>query len=189
MTTRELVASWPDAATEDGRRLHALLESSFGMVWRTLRRLGVPAASVEDAAQQAWMTLAQNLSRAEPGKERSFLFGIVLRVAADHRRRAARSREVPPSDLEPEDTSNVPADELVEQRETREMLDQALSCLAPHLRAVFVMYEIEELSSAEIAATLDVPTGTVASRLRRARELFTAEVTRMRARRARKGTP
>jgi RNA polymerase sigma-70 factor (ECF subfamily) len=49
-------------------------------------------------------------------------------------------------------------------------------------RSVFVLFELEELTVPEIAAMLDLPIGTVASRLRRGRELFRAAATRMRAR-------
>jgi RNA polymerase sigma-70 factor (ECF subfamily) len=51
------------------------------------------------------------------------------------------------------------------------------------LRAVFVLYELEQLTSAEIAELLQIPPGTVASRLRRARESFESCVARLRARR------
>jgi len=49
------------------------------------------------------------------------------------------------------------------------------------LRAVFVLFELEEMSTPEIADLLEIPTGTVASRLRRAREEFQKLVTRLRA--------
>jgi RNA polymerase sigma-70 factor (ECF subfamily) len=44
--------------------------------------------------------------------------------------------------------------------------------LSLELRAVFVLYELEDFTMAEIARTLELPPGTVASRLRRARETF-----------------
>jgi RNA polymerase sigma-70 factor (ECF subfamily) len=50
------------------------------------------------------------------------------------------------------------------------------------LRAVFTLYELEELKMNEIAELLGVPAGTVASRLRRAREHFEAQVARLQAR-------
>jgi RNA polymerase sigma-70 factor (ECF subfamily) len=48
---------------------------------------------------------------------------------------------------------------------------------------VFVLFELEGMTMAEIATSLDVPPGTVASRLRRARELFAAAVSRIESRR------
>lgn len=59
-----------------------------------------------------------------------------------------------------------------------------LGALAPELRTVFVLFEFERLSSPEIAALLTLPLGTVASRLRRAREEFHLAATELRARRA-----
>jgi RNA polymerase sigma-70 factor, ECF subfamily len=52
------------------------------------------------------------------------------------------------------------------------VLDALLASLPLDLRTVFVLYELEELTMAEIARALDLPMGTVASRLRRARETF-----------------
>jgi RNA polymerase sigma-70 factor (ECF subfamily) len=57
------------------------------------------------------------------------------------------------------------------------------------LRVVFVLFELEEMTTAEIATLLEIPSGTVASRLRRARETFEDHVARVRARRMARGTP
>jgi RNA polymerase sigma-70 factor (ECF subfamily) len=57
-----------------------------------------------------------------------------------------------------------------------------LATLELDLRAVFVLYELEEMTMAEIAVTLELAPGTVASRLRRAREAFEAAAASMRAR-------
>ena len=60
----------------------------------------------------------------------------------------------------------------MEQREALEHIDAILERMEESLRTVFVLHEIEELTMAEISETLQVPAGTVASRLRRAREQF-----------------
>ena len=60
-----------------------------------------------------------------------------------------------------------------------QLCDLALSKVNPELAEVFVLYEIEGLSSPEIAALLEIPLGSVASRLRRAREQFSAAVARI----------
>ena len=62
-----------------------------------------------------------------------------------------------------------------------------LDALPMELRAPFVLFELEEVPSAEIAAMLDLPVGTVASRLRRAREEFQKIVARVQARAAFRG--
>jgi RNA polymerase sigma-70 factor (ECF subfamily) len=56
------------------------------------------------------------------------------------------------------------------------MLDRALDALPDELRTVFVLFELESMSGVEIASLLDLPAGTVASRLRRARHLFRASI-------------
>jgi RNA polymerase sigma-70 factor (ECF subfamily) len=63
-------------------------------------------------------------------------------------------------------------DEELDRRRARRVLDQILDQLPSDLRSVFVMCDLEELSMAEAAASLDIPAGTVASRLKRAREAF-----------------
>jgi RNA polymerase sigma-70 factor (ECF subfamily) len=67
-------------------------------------------------------------------------------------------------------------DHLTEQKRYRELLDQVLQNMDDSIRSVFVLYSFEEMTMAEIAALLDIPSGTVASRLRRAREVFKQEI-------------
>jgi RNA polymerase sigma-70 factor (ECF subfamily) len=81
---------------------------------------------------------------------------------------------------EPVDQSLGP-DDLADRQKARALLDQVLDQMDEKVRAVFVLFELEELSTAQIAEMLELPPGTVASRLRRARESFGAIVKRMRA--------
>ena len=62
----------------------------------------------------------------------------------------------------------------------RGVLDQILNHMKPGLRDVFVLFEVEQLTMKEIAGVLELAPGTVASRLRRAREIFQNEVERFR---------
>jgi RNA polymerase sigma-70 factor (ECF subfamily) len=164
------------------------VQDHFDFVWRSLRRLGVASRQVDDACQRVWLVVARKLASIAVGQERAFLFGTALRVASDDRR-AARRR---PEDLSPSDALFDPIDdgprpdEALEQARARAELDAVLGELPLDLRAVFVLFELEELSSPEIAAMLDLPLGTVASRLRRAREAFT-EIAQRRRARARSG--
>jgi RNA polymerase sigma-70 factor (ECF subfamily) len=66
----------------------------------------------------------------------------------------------------------VQTEQLLDQKRARELLDQVLETMTPDLRMVFVLYELEELSMIEISSALEIPQGTVASRLRRARADF-----------------
>jgi RNA polymerase sigma-70 factor, ECF subfamily len=71
-------------------------------------------------------------------------------------------------------------DAAAEMRQRRLILDRVLDALPIDLRTVFILFEIEGLGSPEIASMLSIPVGTVASRLRRAREAFQAEAGRVR---------
>ncbi len=165
-------------ATAD--RLRGLVDQHFDVIWRALRRLGVEPGAVDDGAQQVFLVASRKLATIDPATERAYLLGIAVRVAADARRTQRRRREVPDSEDPPgERASPVPnPEDLVDQKRARELLDDVLAELPEELREVFVLFEIEGLVAPKIAEILGIPGGTVASRIRRARELFQARVER-----------
>lgn len=165
----------------DEVRLRRAFDENFAFVWRYLRRMGMSEADADDAAQQVFVVLSRRLMEVEEGKERAFLCGTAVRVVSDHRRSARRRPERPQAFEEPPDDRPAP-DAVADRRRARALLDDALGQMDDTLRSVFVLFELEEMSTAEIAELLAVPSGTVASRLRRARESFRAIVARMRAR-------
>jgi len=117
-----------------------------------------------------------------------FLFQTAFRVASDSRRTRRRQREVP-DDLLALHTDERPGpDQDLEARLRRAQLDRILDKMPLELRAVFVLSEIEELTMAQIAVLMDIPPGTVASRLRRAREQFSKHVTRLQQKEGEGGT-
>lgn len=162
-------------------RLRGMLADHFDFIWRSLRRFGLSEDRADDAAQQVFLVASNKLDVIEPGRERSFLFGTALRVASDIRRSAAYRREIPHADAGDDLAGGPRPDELVEQKDARAMLDRILDTMDLEIRTVFVLYEIEEMTTAEIAELLEIPSGTAASRLRRAREEFNARLDRMRA--------
>jgi RNA polymerase sigma-70 factor (ECF subfamily) len=171
------------------QRVRHVVDTYFGFIWRSLRRLGVPEANVDDAAQQVFVVAANKLAGVSPMGERGFLFAIALRVAADERRARRRRPEVAVGETAPfAFDPTPPADELVEQRQARAMIDSMLEAMPLELRTVFVLFEMEDLTTMEIADLLELPMGTVASRLRRAREAFQEEIRRFKARSIRGGT-
>ena len=184
MSSSETLAPPAEVAGTVSReaRAQALVREHFGFVWRSLLRLGVPRADAEDALQQVFIVTSQKLDAVEPGRERTFLFAVALRIASRAHRTRHRRREVP--DAEPaEHPDPTPGpDELLDRGRARAALDAILADMPIELRAVFVLYEMEEATIAEIAALLKLPAGTVASRLRRARESFKAAVRRRKAR-------
>lgn len=156
------------AAQQFGR----LVEQHVDFVWRSLRRLGVHESEADDATQQVFLVANQKFAQIRPGKERSFLIGVAMRVAshahrAYQRRQAAQERlseRVPEREPDPE--------HLAQRRQTRERLDRALDELPEHLRIVFVLFELEEMTVDQIAELLEIPRGTAATRLRRSRVVF-----------------
>ena len=104
-------------------------------------------------------------------------------VASSEKRSFARRREVLTGGEEVDVRDSRPgADELIDRRRARELLEELLESLDLDLRAVFVLYELEGLTTPEIARCLELPVGTASSRLRRAREEFRAALTRHQAR-------
>jgi RNA polymerase sigma-70 factor (ECF subfamily) len=169
----------PPPALSD-ERLRELIATNFRVVWRALRRFGVPATTLDDAAQQVFATLSARLADVEPGKERAFVLGIAFRVAANMRRAVARRPELALEDGEPLAHPDPNPEELLELKRRRALLDQALDALSHDQRAVFVLFELEGCSMSEIADALSLPMGTVASRLRRGRDRFEAKVRELR---------
>jgi RNA polymerase sigma-70 factor, ECF subfamily len=169
-------------AAERRGRLERMVKDNHRMVWRVLRRLGVHEDAIEDASQQVFLVAAERLEDIAPTSEGSFIFGIALRVSRSMRRK--HSREAASADVDLSATSLPGPDELSEQRLARERLDRMLQELPLDLRCVFILFELEGLSSPQIAKLVGVPLGTVASRLRRAREQFATVVSEERASRA-----
>jgi RNA polymerase sigma-70 factor (ECF subfamily) len=152
-------------------RVSKLVECYYEDVLRTARKFGVSANDVEDVAQKVFILASRKLNQIELGSERSFLYGTTIRVAGDLVRSAVVRREIAQDDIDPIQTGHN-LDSIVDQFHARAALDHLLSTMPDELRSVFVLYEVEELTMAQISELLRLPTGTVASRLRRSREWF-----------------
>ena len=173
----------PTGAELDNARVGAMLRAHFRDVWRIVRRFGVPESSADDAAQEVFIIAARRLSDIAPGSERPFLFASAVRVAANARRALGARRECAEDESLPEGVDPRPnAEALLDQKRLRQLLDRVLDELSDDLRVCFVLYELEGMSSPEIAELLHIPIGTVASRLRRAREAFELGASKLKAR-------
>jgi RNA polymerase sigma-70 factor, ECF subfamily len=170
-------------STEADEQLRVVFARHFAFVWRSLRRLGVEDAGLDDASQQVWIVVAKRGEEVREETARSLLFEIALRVASGARRAQRRRRDRTRLDDLAEVCDGTPGpDELVDQKRAREILDHVLDTMSFDTRVVFVLYELEQMTVPEITALLDIPSGTVASRLRRGREQFQVEMRRVRAR-------
>ncbi|MGZ3450334.1 MAG: RNA polymerase sigma factor [Polyangiales bacterium] len=161
-----------------------LYDEHFDFVWRSLRRLGLTESDAPDAAQEVFVVVHRKLAEFEGrSKVTTWLFGICMRVASDRRRRASSRHEVLDGDgvIDGIPDSGPDAEHATERRQQRDLVERILDTLPMEQRAVFVLFELEELPGEEIASMLDIPTGTVHSRLRLARQAFRAELARLQA--------
>lgn len=177
------VAAAPSTAAprrEGASGVAEVVAREYESVWRFLRRLGVPAGDVDDAAQRVFARVLAQGERVQAGSERAYLMRAAFRAALELQRERKR-RLSRASAIEVDETSSewVLPDQRVAVREELALLDRVLAELAPDLRAVLTLFEIEEMTFSEIAVALDLPRGTVASRLRRARAQFAEAARRL----------
>jgi len=153
-------------------RVRGAVREHHALVYRLLRRMGVPERDAEDAQQQVFWVFARNLDRIEAGRDKAFLFGVAVRVAQTVRRRLGRLEPVDDGALENLPSPAVGVDDALDERRARAVLDALLEAMPHDLRVVVVLHDLEEWTMRDIATALALPSGTVASRLRRARELL-----------------
>ncbi len=167
---------------EDRLRLTELYRAHYQVIWRTLRRLGFSPEAAADYTQQAYLIAMERLDRIYEGSEKAFLFSTAIffgRTAARKERRLDYTEEV---DVGSDWGGAATA---MDQRQIAlQLLERVLSRMPQDLVTIFSLYEIEGLSSPEIASILGIPLGTVASRLRRARQEFRSRVARLERSRA-----
>jgi len=167
-------------------------EAAFGELMRThyektFRRVVAIVRNEHDArdlCQEIWLAVWQQLGMFR-GQARfsTWVFTLATHRAIDHLRKRRRwfdrflpfsredSESGQPLEFEPAEPSPGP-NAAAEKHERLQRFEQALAALPPGPRAVLALREIEGLSYAEIAATLDCPVGTVMSRLHQARRLL-----------------
>ncbi len=161
------LASGITAATMSPREL---FDSHAAFVWRTLKYQSVAERDLDDASQEVFLVIFRKLPELDGrGSLRAWIYGICMRVASDHRRRASHRREVlvpetPDGAIEPS-----PSAEL-ERSDTREQLTAMIQRLDEDKRAVFVLHEIENLPMNEVALIVQCPLKTAYSRLAAARK-------------------
>ncbi len=175
------------STTGEARRLppsalRQLVQEHYDFIWRLLARLNVTGPEVDDAAQQVFMVLvSRDGLTIKVGSERAFLYGVALRVAKEFRRKSQSQLKhiVPDPEVLIDRTHDVEAD--AERSQARRQLDRILSQMPDNLKEAFILFELEDMSVPQIADLLSIPTGTVASRLRRARANFQKAVLDLRA--------
>jgi RNA polymerase sigma-70 factor (ECF subfamily) len=159
----------------------AIYGQHFRGVWRTLRRLGVADAQLDDAAQDVFVVVHRRLGDFDGRSLRGWLYAIAVRVASDYRREAERRQLVPLGEAIA-DAGPGPG-RFSELNDEVRLLHTLLAQLDVDKRTVFVLAELEQLSVPEIAEALGVNLNTIYSRQRAARVQFEAALRRHRERR------
>jgi RNA polymerase sigma-70 factor (ECF subfamily) len=155
-----------------------LFEEHVAFVWRVLQHLGVAQADLEDTSQEVFLVVHRRLAEFEGRSSvRTWLYGIAARIARRHRDRAYHKRESAAASA-PEPAELPRQHEDLERGRLRALLLAALDALDDDKRAVFVLYEIEEMTMAEVARAVGCPLQTAYSRLHAARRKVAEEVAR-----------
>jgi len=182
-----------------GRSWGELYRDHADFVWRCLRRMGLDSEDAADALHEVFLIVHRREAAfdSSKGTERGWLFGISANVVRAERRKKrpslhadgqepARSYVAPTGDIVGEaswraaDGAGIAAGEQL-----KAALKRAIDDLSPEHRAVFTMFEIEGADCQLIADELEVPVGTVYSRLHKARETLRSALAEFRTAAAR----
>ena len=122
-----------------------------------------------DAVQEGWIEIIRGIGRLDDARAfPAWAYRIVTRRCARHVHRAVRGRRLEAAAAAEACLSAAPAEEITSDRDVQRAR-QAIRDLPPAQQAVVALFYLEELSVGEVAAALDVPVGTVKTRLMHAR--------------------
>lgn len=140
-------------------------------LWQYTRRMVGRDDEARDVLQDVWLRVVRGIPRLRDGSRlRGWLFGIARRTLMD---RLRREYAAPPAgDIDPGDLAAAIDD--IDREAELASLDAALGSLPAAEREILTLFYLRDLSLAELADVLDVPIGTVKSRLFRARRLLRA---------------
>jgi RNA polymerase sigma-70 factor (ECF subfamily) len=164
-------------------------DSYFAFVWRAVANRGVPAAAMDDVVQEVFLVVHRKLAEFEGRSTvRTWLSAIVRRVVSDHvKKRGNQATAQEALDDHPLPSEESPAADL-ERRAAVELVDCLLEKMSDVQREVFVLYELEQLTTREIAELTGTNENTVQTRLKAARKAFQRSLERHRAQSARTET-
>ncbi len=165
-------APWPPPPS-----FRAVYDETAAFALRSLRRLGVRPGDVEDAAQEVFVVVHRKLGEfAGRSSVKTWVFGICLRVASDWRKRAHVRRETGLEAAPDRTSSGETPLRAIAQRQARQHLDRILDALDEDKRAVFILFELEQWSMADVASSVGCPLQTAYARLYAARKQVEAMV-------------
>ncbi|HMA94797.1 MAG TPA: RNA polymerase sigma factor [Polyangiaceae bacterium] len=150
---------------------HDVAEQGARFVPQTLRYLGVSRDVLSDAVQDVFLIALRRLGDFEGRSSlRTWLYGICVNVAHEHRRRARKATYESLTEESPDVVAAASQENELERAEWRRSLNALLDELDENQRAVFVLYEIEELNMREVADALACPLQTAYFRYKSAKQ-------------------
>lgn len=168
------IRAWPGKET-DSKAVEAcqrgdpvaqrrLYEASHRNVYRLMVRM-VGLQDAADLTQQVFLQVFRRIGQfSGQAQIGTWIYRVAVNEALQHFRRSKCSRVLTltqePMDVSPDSFANV---------DDKELLEHALARLEPELRSAYLVREVEGLTYSEIAEALEIPEGTVGSRLNRAR--------------------
>ena len=171
-----------EAGVVESLDFNSLVDSYQDKLYNVVLRMVGNADDALDIVQEAFLKAYRSLSRFKgQSKVYTWLYRIAVNTALSFRRSAAVqmsrssvSLDDNPHGEEKESKRKIPDSTYngstgAEQSETKEHITRAITELEPELRTVVVLRDLEDLSYEEIAEILEVPKGTVKSRLHRGR--------------------
>ncbi|HEY6507712.1 MAG TPA: sigma-70 family RNA polymerase sigma factor, partial [Vicinamibacterales bacterium] len=135
-------------------------ETYAPFAWSVLALLGVAPADIPDVSQEVFLVLHRRWKEIDLDRSlKSWLYGVCARKAAEYRRSRHARKEVVTAEP-PEGRVEGSAEDVVDRNRAAALLDWALDQLDDDRRAVFVLYEIQDLTIAEVAAAVGCPLQT-----------------------------
>jgi RNA polymerase sigma-70 factor (ECF subfamily) len=181
------------AGAGDARAFRAWVEAVTPTVYRLAFRMLRSGADAEDVVQETMVRAWQNLGgMQDPQASLAWVCRVARNVATDRARsrgRGAMGHSVP---LEGDDARDwahrltdpgADPEQLAHDAGARAFLRSVMDALPENHRLVLMMVDVDGASAPEVAAALDIPVGTVDSRLHRAREALGKKIRGLKARR------
>jgi RNA polymerase sigma-70 factor (ECF subfamily) len=166
------------AQAGDRAALDALLRRHYDRLFALCRRVMGNQADAADAAQEAMIALVRGLPRFDGRASFStWSYRVATNACLDElRRRRRRPDPGLPDDEGPTVVADPSAPAMADQIVARLTVDEAMRDLPPEFRAAVVLRDVCALDYAEIAEVLEIPPGTVRSRIARGRSLLAARI-------------
>jgi RNA polymerase sigma-70 factor (ECF subfamily) len=163
----------------DDRAFNRLVDAYRSSTERVAYHILRTEEAAADAVQDAWIKVHQAIARFEDGNFKAWLLRIVTNTCYDHLRRQKRRPAVSLDELVEsshvefaDNARHSDPEQAVLYREQRDVLMNAINELSSWHREVVILVDVQGYDYGEAAEILDVPLGTVKSRLSRARAVL-----------------